>query len=202
MLVSARQAAGVLLAEGGIARLQARRLLAAGLAGPGVPSAGAVLYDQTAVQTLAMRPVLCLDDLAPVCPHGLVIARIDPTRRVDTSTGWDELAADLRAQPAMPPLTLALLAARMAAYGSVPWVATLCGHVVLGADAIGVSAAGAGRDGTAGDGAGRDGAAVFALTRPGRWFEPIDGRVLPTGRGGRPCLIWTPRPGDPVRAAR
>jgi hypothetical protein len=183
MLLSARQAAGVLLREGGIARMQARRLLAAGLAGPGVPSAGAVLYEQTAVQTLAVRPLLDLDELAAVCPHGLVIARIDRARRVDTATGWEGLAADLSAQQAMPPLTRALLAARMAAYGSVPWVETLCGHVVLGADALSVRAAGPDSDGTV----------AFTLTRPALWFDAIDDRVLPTGRGGRPCVIWTPR---------
>jgi hypothetical protein len=183
MLLSARQAAGVLLTQGGIARTQARRLLAAGLAGPGVASAGAVLYDRTAVQTLALRPVLELDELAALCPHGLVIARIDPERRVDTSAGWEELAADLSTQQAMPPLTRALLAARIAAYGSVPWVATLCGHVVLGADAVRVRAAGTGGDGTV----------AFTLARPGPWSEAIDDGVLPTGRGGRPCVIWTPR---------
>jgi hypothetical protein len=62
-------------------------------------------------------------------------------------------------------------------------VATLCGHVVLGADAVRVRAAGTGGDGTV----------AFTLARPGPWFEAIDDGVLPTGRGGRPCVIWTPR---------
>ncbi len=181
MLVSARQACGTLLEQGGVARTQARRLLAAGLAGPGVRGAGAVLYDQTAVQALASRPVLALDDLAPVCPNGLVVARIDGTRRPDAGADWEELAADLSAPWAMPPWTRALLAARISAVGTLPWVATLCGHVVLGADALGVHRAD------------RDATVTFTLARPGRWFGAVEDAVLRTGRGGRPCLIWVPR---------
>lgn len=186
MFVSARQAAGLLLEQGGIARTQARSLLAAGLAGPGVRGAGAVLYDQTAVQALASRPVLALDELTPVCPHGLVVARIDGSRRVEAGAGWEELAADLSVQSGMPPWTRALLAARISAFGSLPWVATLCGHVVLGADALGVYSG-------LGHGVDRDGTVTFTLARPRRWFGAVEDVVLRTGRGGRPCLIWIPR---------
>ncbi|WP_151081905.1 hypothetical protein [Nocardioides cynanchi] len=176
--MSARQAAGLLLAEGGIARMQARRLLAAGLAGAGVPGAGGVLYDRTAVATLALRPVLELEDLTEACPHGLFVARIDRSRPVDVTTGWAALAEDLSTQPAMPSLTRALLGARIAAYGPLPWVATLCGHVVLGAEAVAVAA---GKDHL-----------QFTLREPGPWFGALRDRVLPTTRGGRPWVLWTP----------
>jgi hypothetical protein len=167
MLVSARHACGLLLEERGIARAQARRLLAAGLAGPGVRGAGAVLYDPIAVQALASRPVLELDELAPVCPNGLVVARLDATRRTDAMADWQERAADLSGPWAMPPWTRALLAARIAALGTLPWVATLCGHVVLGCP-------------------------TGLMVRRSRGRGAADGTRW-TGRGGRPCLIWVPR---------
>jgi hypothetical protein len=80
----------------------------------------------------------------------------------------------------LPPWTRALLAARITAYGSLPWVATLCGHVVLGARAVAVHRA-------------PSGDTVFTLTEPGRWWDAFANRVLTTDRGGRPWLVWTPR---------
>ena len=197
MLVSARHACGLLLEERGIARAQARRLLAAGLAGPGVRGAGAVLYDPIAVQALASRPVLELDELAPVCPNGLVVARLDTTRRTDAMADWQERAVDLSGPWAMPPWTRALLAARITALGTLPWVATLCGHVVLGADAVGVHSDAAPAHVREGHGEDRDAVVTFTLARPGSWFDAVGDAVLRTGRGGRPCLIWVPRCGPP-----
>ena len=98
---------------------------------------------------------------------------------MDVTTDWEQLAADLAVQPPMPPLTRALLAARIAAYGPLPWVATLCGHVVLGAEAVAVTT---GTDHLR-----------FTLREPGQWFESVRDRVLPTTRGGRPWVLWTPR---------
>jgi hypothetical protein len=118
--------------------------------------------------------------LAAACPHGLFIARIDRSRRVDVTAGWAELARQLSLQPPMPPMTRALLGVRMAAYPSFPWVATLCGHVVLGAVAVRAAIA-------------ADGSIVFELAPPDTWFEVLVDRVLPTSRGGRPWVVWTPR---------
>lgn len=179
MLMSTGQAAA-LLAEAGVARTQAQILLAAGLAGRGVRCAGAVLYDDGAVTALAARPQATREGLVAACPHGLVIARLDRARKVDVTIGWKPLAAQLSGQPPMPPLTRALLAARMAAYGSLPWVATLCGRVVLGADAVRVEL-------------GADGNTRFTLAPPGEWFAVLIDRALATGRGGRSWMVRTPR---------
>jgi hypothetical protein len=179
MLLSAREATRV-LAEVGVARTQAQVLLAAGLAGTGVRSAGAVLYDEAAVRALAARPEVDPDELAAACPHGLFIARIDRSRPVDVTTGWADLARQLSLQPPMPGMTRALLGVRMTAYPNLPWVATLCGHVVLGADAAHADLAAGGR-------------IAFTLAPPSSWFAVLVDRVLPTSRGGRPWVVWTPR---------
>ena len=146
----------------------------------GVRAAGAVLYDQRAVRALAARPEVEPDELAAACPHGLFIARLDRTRGVDVTTGWAELATQVSIQPPMPAMARALLAARMTAYPHLPWVATLCGHVVLGADAVRA-------DLVAG------GSIAFTLAPPSSWFEVLVDRVMPTSRGGRPWVVWTPR---------
>ena len=109
MLLSARQATRI-LADAGVARTQAQVLLTAGLAGRGVRTAGAVLYDERAVRALAARPGVDPVELAAACPHGLFIARLDRSRRVDVTTGWAELAGQVCVQPPMPPMTRALLA--------------------------------------------------------------------------------------------
>lgn len=193
MLLSARESARV-LSEAGIARAQARVLLAAGLAGRPVQTLAATLYDGAAVRGLAERPTVDPHTVARACPHGLYVARLRPARPIDARptdarpiddvTGWQDLAAQLRHQPAMPSWSRALVAARIAAHGTLPWVATLCGHVVLGADATRIHAA---PDG------GPDGETVFELSPPGTWFDELRDRVLPTARGGRPWVLWTPR---------
>jgi hypothetical protein len=140
MSISTSEATRV-LAEVGVARTQAQVLLAAGLAGPAVRSAGAVLYDEHRVRALADRALVEADELAPACSHGLFIARIDRSRPVDVTTGWAGLVAQLSLQPRMPPLTRARLTARITAYGQLPWVATLCSHVVLAANSISIALA-------------------------------------------------------------
>ena len=69
-------------------------------------------------------------------------------------------------------MTAALLAARVRIFGRLPWIATLCGFVVLGADLTGFCV-------------GPDGQVGFRLEPPGRWSEVVEGRWFPTGSGGR-----------------
>jgi hypothetical protein len=77
--MSTHQAAA-LLAGAGIARTQAQLLLAAGLAGAGVRTAGTRLYNEAAVLALAALPKADLDELGAACPHGLVVARLNRAR--------------------------------------------------------------------------------------------------------------------------
>jgi hypothetical protein len=76
--------------------------------------------------------------LARVCRSGLYVAR--PTRGApyDAALPWSVRAQDLSAQPSMPPMTRALISARPASTGSIPWVATIAGLVAFGADATAV----------------------------------------------------------------
>jgi hypothetical protein len=127
MLVSARGAAGI-LGEVGINREDARRLLLAGFAGPGLRTRGALLYDEERVRSLTTWPWL-----------GLVTSRIER-------------------------------------YGPMPFLATMCGYVAVGADVVAVQAD-------------ESGNTSFTLTEPGAWFEPCDRRAFHAG-AGRGCFIW------------
>jgi hypothetical protein len=92
------------LAELGLGRAQARHLLTSGQAGRATRVSSALLYESARVHDLVTRPFVDDEVLALVCP------------RVSTSAGWRA------AQPAMAPIDRALLAARIAARGPLPWV--------------------------------------------------------------------------------
>jgi hypothetical protein len=80
----------------------------------------------------------------------------------------------------MPALTTALLGVSLTSAGRLPWIATLHGYVVLGADLTGLDSD-------------RDGVTRFRLERPGDWFVAWSGHRLPGSRGGRPWVIRRPR---------
>ena len=63
----------------------------------------------------------------------------------------------------------------------LPWVATLCGFVVFGAELVGF-----------GEQVEPIPRTFFVLRPPGAWFDAIEGRRLPTRPGGRPWYLWTP----------
>jgi len=63
--------------------------------------------------------------------------------------------------------------------GRLPWVTTLCSLVVVGADLVGFDER-------------ADGQVEFRLEPPGGWYEQRERRWFPTGRGGRPWLVWDP----------
>jgi hypothetical protein len=96
---------------------------------------------------------------------------------------WAEAAESLSDQPSLTAMSRALLAARIAGHGRLPWVATLFGFVLLGADAVGVWSDGE-RIRTA-----------FDLEPPGAWFGAVEGSRLRTRRG-RPGLLLTRPPVD------
>jgi hypothetical protein len=181
-----------LLGDAVVGRAQAEAVLRAGLAGPRHPLPGghttAVLYDEGAVLELAARPTLDLPSasattaLSQACPHGLYLARLRRATDLDVTQEWERAVAQVATMPAMPAMTAALLDAWVRAWGRLPWIATLCGFVVLGADLTGTVS------GTGGVPAGRR----FVLEPPGPWFAALRGRRLPTGRGGRPWVLWWP----------
>ncbi len=167
-----------MLAELGLARAQARHLLTSGLAGPATRRSGVVLYESARVHELVTRTFVDDEVLARACPQGMYVARLARGTSDDVSLSWEVRARRLATQPAMAPIGRALLAARIAARGPLAWVATISGLVVFGAEATALSIDDAGRN-------------AFALDAPGPWFDALEGRWLPTGRG-RHWVIWEP----------
>jgi hypothetical protein len=167
---------------------QVRILLRSGAAGRGVPTTGGVLYDEQSVRELVSRPTVDRDELATTCPHGLYVARLPRDLCVDVTGSWERTAARLSRVPAMPAMTAALLQVRLRMSGRrLPWVATVSGFVVLGADLTGIIEA-----------SGVDGPEQrFRLEPPGKWFAGLERRWFPTGRGGRPWHIWEAGPSVP-----
>jgi len=181
VLLSIRDSAR-LLAPAGLTVEQTRLLLRTGLTGPAMPVGSSLGYDAEAVGRLARWPEVEADAatvaVTEVLPAGLYVARLGRGVSVDLSRPWATAAESLRDQPAMTELSRALLAARIAGHGRLPWVATLFGFVVLGAEAVGV-----GTDL-------RSGRTVFALEPPGAWWTGLEGCRLRTRRG-RPGLLLT-----------
>ena len=187
MLITGRAAARAL---GGVlgSDEQARLLLRAGVCGPGLRAGGVVLYEESRVLELAQRPFVDETGLVGACPHGLYVGRLARTLPLELSLPWHQVAAQVRRLPVMPPLAGALLVARVRLFGRLPWVATLCGFVVLGADLTGFHQ-------------GSDGQIEFRLEAPGEWFGQLERRWFPTGRGGRPWVVWDrPLPPGPGSA--
>lgn len=165
---------------------QAKAVLRSGLAGAQVVTDRGALYDEDRVLALARRALVDRAALATACPDGLYIARLARSVTVDAGRGWDELTGELGGMPRMPGLTAALLGVRVSVSGRLPWVTTLCGFVVVGAEISGF------RDVTTDARAGT----AFVLERPGDWFSLLEGRRLPSTVGGRPWHLWTPPLGD------
>jgi hypothetical protein len=197
MLVSTREAARI-LAEVGATRPQATRLLRAGFAGPAVRTAGSVLYDERLVRALVDWPRVDELDLAEACPRELFVARLGPTRGLDLlSPRPEQLEAAGRSRD-LSPWTRLLLQLRITRHGSVPFVATVCGYVAVGADITALAVDRGSGPEQAPTGAdtircGGDRELIrFELGEPGEWFETLRGRRLRTGRGG-PWILWDRR---------
>ncbi len=177
MLLSVRDSADV-LAAAGLTVEQTRLLLRTGVAGPGTRIGGAVAYDEDAVVGLATWPEIDASEVIRSSPGGVYVARLSRDATVDAGASWATAAESLRDQPSMTEMSRALLAARIAGHGRLPWLATMFGFVLLGADAVGVwSDLERGRT-------------LFGLEPPGPWFGAVDGRRLRTRRG-RPGLLLT-----------
>jgi hypothetical protein len=177
MLISTRQAADLLL--GRVATFeQTRHLLRCGAAGPGVRIGRSVAYDGGRVGDLGDRPWVDERRLARECPWGVHVARVARSRIVDVDTDWEAQARQLSEQPAMPSLTAALLGVRIGLSGGLPWIATVSGLVVLGAEVAGWRTGG-------------QETFVFDLRPPGSWFDGVHGRWF-RFQEGRPWFFWDP----------
>ena len=147
MLVTAREAARI-LAPLGLARETLRRVLACGLAGEGIRTTGALLYDDAAVRALRQRPVLgewpptkeeAERPIPPPACDGVFVARVGPrkpdpgTRRewkgVDRSAPWQEQADGVRMWFTISPWVRARLCLRAQDEGPIPFIATWSTYV-------------------------------------------------------------------------
>ena len=158
-------------------REHARLVLRAGLAGQPVPTSAALLYDEGLVAELARRPAVTAEELAVRCPRGLYVGRLPRETRIEVAAPWGDREALVRVRPNMPPMSAALLSVRLTVGDGLPWVATLCGYVVLCADALGLHEEGD--------------TVVFDLVEPGGWAAGLEGRRLVT-RPGRPWVLLEP----------
>jgi hypothetical protein len=174
-LITSREAEAR-LAYPGLARRQARRVLAAGLAGPAMATRSAVLYQAEAVNDLTCWPVLTEAEVDVACPSGVFVARRD----LDLMSPRAEVVQALREGWDLSPYTSAWIRAVCQQDGCLPFVATVGGFVALGAEITGVAQT-------------ADRQRRLDLRDAGEWFEMFRGARFPTGPGrdwvlrGSPC---------------
>ena len=93
MLISGREAVRILRTRGAMTgEAQARGLLRAGAAGPGVVADTGVLFERDAVIELADRPWLERSAQEDACSRGAYVARMPRTTSVDLTRPWVEIA--------------------------------------------------------------------------------------------------------------
>ncbi len=181
MLITTNRAAEI-LRDAGLTRDRARRLLATGVAGSGLRTSGALLYDEERVWALGDRRFVTERAVAAACPHGLLVGRLG----ADSTVSVTDDPVDRRRAVSGPWRPKQgwrmLIRSRCRAGITIPFVATVSGYVVLGADVTGLRS-----DGAA--------ASHLQLAEPGGWYDDVlRERRWPGGRGGPPLLMWGWRP--------
>jgi hypothetical protein len=162
MFVSGRQARAILHAAG-VSTWHARNALACGLAGQPIRTAGAHLYDETQVRELADRRSVSWREVFETCPEGIFVSRRD----LDVALARDEIMDVVsRGWTEISPYVWLWLCLQLDARGRLPFVATVAGFVVLGAEIVGL------RPGRG-----------FELAAPGTWFDGFGNTQLAKGPG-------------------
>jgi hypothetical protein len=174
-LISSR-AAEAKLGKVGLSRKQARRVLAAGFAGPPVVTLGALLYRAADVAALARWPLVDGTAVDAACPSGVFVARRD----LDLAAGRAEQLEALREGWDLSSWTRVWIRVVCENDGRLPFVTTVAGFVALGAEIIGVALTG-------------ERQCRLELRDSGAWFEALRSTRFPTGPGrdwvlrGSPC---------------
>jgi hypothetical protein len=197
MKITGREA-GRALSALGVDRESSRRALLAGVAGQGERIGGLLLYDSARVEELILRvngsPELATDSIDPICRRGIFTGRVGP-RREETSPFRAWKGADMTAPLSeqfdgvrmwwqLSPFTRVLLKLRVERDGYFPFLATVAGFVVVGADIVGVEPV-------------RPQGTALCLREPSPWFEAFRHARLPVTKGG-PWQFWSPE----IAAAR
>lgn len=177
-LISSR-GAEAMLGEVGLARRQARRVLAAGLAGAPLVTPSALLYRTADVEALTRWPLLSVREVDAACPSGIFVARRDldltapRTEQLDAvRDGWD-----------LSPWTQIWIRVVCERDGGLPFVATVSGIVALGAEVAGVALVAERR-------------CRLELRDPGAWFRTFRSARFPTGPGRDWVLRGSPWSAD------
>ncbi|MDN5896961.1 MAG: hypothetical protein L0H93_23425 [Nocardioides sp.] len=181
MPISERQASEI-LGEAGLSRRHARRALGWGLAGAGVVTRSAVLYDEDAVRALVRRPALTDEDLAEIFPTGVFVARLGETPEpggLDLSAmSWDiSVWARIR------------ISLWIGKGGALPVLATVSGFVVDTAEATAVMSV---PRGDRHRGLRQLSPSQLSLAESGAWSAAVAETRVPTGPGAA-WRLWLPQ---------
>lgn len=172
-----RARGSAILAEADLGRRQARLLLKTGVAGHGKRPGAVVLYEAARVRDLAGWPVLTPGQIQAACPFGVLVGRFAADRVPDVDDLTDGVLTAARGSwdlPGWPTLfCLAMVTYRQI---RVPFLATMSGFVLAGAEIAGVAEAG------------------LRLEPPGRWFDAVRRHRMPRGQGGQGVRMWWPAP--------
>ena len=171
MYISGREAATI-LARVGLSREGSRGALAGGLAGDPIRLKGSLLYEEQRVRELAARPHTKLSDLSAHCRRGTFVARLNPLAPPPIGPGWY-----------VSPWARAWIHHAISTVGYYPFVATISGYVVEGAEIIGAHP----------HLSGTHVRTSFTTRSAGEWFHALEGSRFRTGPGG-PWLIWRAPP--------
>jgi len=179
-LISARGSAA-LLAGIGLSREQARRVLASGLAGHAVRTAGALLYEERAVRDLIGWPVTEERRVDEACPTGMFVGRLGRSRPIDVTAPWEERANIAGRAWHLSVWTVVLVQARMigGTGGWFPFVGTVGGFVAVGGDIVGLEPDRSHHERNER----REKRVRLVLAQPGPWFAAFEGHRHPTGPG-------------------
>lgn len=177
-----------------IGKVEANRVLIAGLAGPGQKVGSAILYDERRLAALLARPRCTDQTLDAVRP---LIVRLGRDRRFDLSKTWEEQAEVVRRNWYVP----FFLGAMLDRWGCLdgrrfPLVATIASWVVFGAEVVGHT-----YDEGAPPAANRSTPPrTFQVEPPGDWFEPIKETWLPLEHGPTVTVWGAPTTNGPLHA--
>jgi hypothetical protein len=172
MLISGRDARS-LLESAGLSSRHARIALLSGLVGEPLRTNHVHLYDQDRVRELAGRPSISWRQVNDACPTGIFVSR----RAIDvTRPGAEQIGQVCGGWGDVDPWCWFAMGLHLADHGSLPFVATVSGFVVLAADIEGL------RDGS-----------ELVLAPAGSWFGALERRRFWTGPGRPWELQLSPR---------
>jgi hypothetical protein len=156
------------LARDGVSPWTALQVLGSGVAGEPVHAGAMSFYDQAKVEELAARPMVRWPDAMKWSPGGFFVSRRSFPA---TSPRAEQVAALTGGWGSISPWEWVTAGLQLKQHGALPFVATVGGLVVLGADIVELR-----------------GLSQLVLEEPGPWFDDVAGRWFPTGPG-RPWVL-------------